>query len=102
MSLDEKRAARDGALDELMDAIRQALVNVLDPLIPQGARCALIDFPAHPNVGDSAIWLGERAYLRNRGVAMVYTCDVRNYSRRLLDRTVDDGTILIHGGRSEE
>ena len=92
------RTARDGSLNELMDAIRQALVNVLDPLIPKGARCALIDFPAHPNVGDSAIWLGERAYLRDRGVDIVYTCDVGNYSRRQLERTSDDGTILIHGG----
>ena len=98
MPTDENRTARDGSLNELMDAIRQALVNVLDPLIPEGSRCALIDFPAHPNVGDSAIWLGERAYLRQRGAAMVYTCDVRNYSRRLLERTVGDGTILLHGG----
>jgi pyruvyl transferase EpsO len=82
-----------------MNAIRQALVNVLDPLIPEGARCALIDFPAHPNVGDSAIWLGERAYLRDRGVAVVYTCDAGNYSRQQLERTCDDdATILIHGG----
>jgi pyruvyl transferase EpsO len=85
-------------LNASIDGIRQALVDALDPLIPQRARCALIDFPAHPNVGDSAIWLGERAYLRSRGVVVAYTCDVKNYSKRHLDRSLGEGTILIHGG----
>ena len=82
----------------LINNIRQTLVDALDRLIPERARCALIDFPAHPNVGDSAIWLGERAYLRQRGVNVAYTCDVRNYSKSHLERSIGDGTILIHGG----
>ena len=48
---------------------------------------ALIDFPAHPNVGDSAIWLGERAYLRRRGADVAYTCDIKNYSKSRLARS---------------
>jgi exopolysaccharide biosynthesis predicted pyruvyltransferase EpsI len=85
-------------LNALIEGTRQALIEALDPLIPAGARCALIDFPAHPNVGDSAIWLGERAYLRQRGVNVAYTCDLQNYSKSHLERSIGDGTILIHGG----
>jgi pyruvyl transferase EpsO len=78
--------------------LKRAVADTLDRLIPKGSRCALVDFPAHPNVGDSAIWLGERAYLRGRGVTVAYTCDLHNYSRKLLDRALGDGPILIHGG----
>ena len=81
-----------------IEGTRQALIDALDPLIPERARCALIDFPAHPNVGDSAIWLGERAYLRQRGVNVAYTCDIKNYSKSHLERSIGDGTILINGG----
>lgn len=81
-----------------LNRLKRAIADTLDPLIPNGSRCALVDFPAHPNVGDSAIWLGERAYLRERGVTVAYTCDRRNYSRARLDRTLGDGAILIHGG----
>jgi len=81
-----------------LDWWKQSLEDTLNALIPYGSRCALIDFPAHSNVGDSAIWLGERAYLRARGVTVAYTCDLHNYSRALLDRRLGSGTILIHGG----
>jgi exopolysaccharide biosynthesis predicted pyruvyltransferase EpsI len=86
------------SLTDSLGRIRQSLTDVLDPLIPRRSRCALVDFPAHPNVGDSAIWLGERAYLRDRGVVVAYTCDIKNYSKPQLDRLIGDGSILIHGG----
>ena len=86
-------------LTTLINNIRQTLVDALDWLIPERARCALIDFPAHPNVGDSAIWLGERADLRQRGVTG------RLHLRRQELLQVPFGTylsakvrFLIHGG----
>ena len=83
----------------LLDQLRREIAVVLDPLIPESSRCALVDFPAHPNVGDSSIWLGERAYLRDRRVTVTYTCDINNYLKADLARALDDGgTILIHGG----
>lgn len=80
------------------DRFRQSIADVLHPLIPAGSLCALVDFPAHPNVGDSAIWLGEKAYLRDRGVRVAFTCDTKNYSKAPLEDAVGDGTVLIHGG----
>lgn len=42
----------------------EAIRAALDALVPDVAPLALLDFPNHANVGDSAIWLGELAYLR--------------------------------------
>jgi len=82
----------------LIGSLGQAIERVLDPLVPRGSHCALLDFPAYPNVGDSAIWLGERAYLRRRGVRVVYTCQQSSYSAPQLARRLRDGIILIQGG----
>jgi exopolysaccharide biosynthesis predicted pyruvyltransferase EpsI len=60
---------------------------------------ALVGFPNHPNVGDSAIWLGERAWLRLAGHRLVYCADFISYSRRAMSRVLGrDGVILLHGG----
>jgi exopolysaccharide biosynthesis predicted pyruvyltransferase EpsI len=78
--------------------LRAQALDVLCRLLVPGTRCALVDFPHHANVGDSAIWLGERALLRRAGVEVAYTCDVTSFrSQDLLDQ-VPAGTILIHGG----
>jgi exopolysaccharide biosynthesis predicted pyruvyltransferase EpsI len=83
----------------LLDRARRAVAEVLNSLISSGSRCALVDFPAHANVGDSAIWLGERAYLRDRRVSVAYSCDAKNYVKEDLARALDvTETILIHGG----
>ena len=66
---------------------KQFIVNVqtqasvvLDALIPSDAHIILLDYPHHPNVGDSLIWLGEIAYLNNRGLKPSYVCDYQNYN----------------------
>ena len=90
-------AASPGAR-ELIASLARTIHEVLDPLVPRGARCALLDFPAYSNVGDSAIWLGERAYLRGRRARIVYTCQLSDYSRWELARGLGDGVILLGGG----
>jgi exopolysaccharide biosynthesis predicted pyruvyltransferase EpsI len=71
---------------------------VLRPLFPAGVSCALIDFPNHSNVGDSAIWLGETCWLRGNGVKIVYACDFETYSREQMAIRLGEGAILLHGG----
>ena len=71
------------------------LRETLDAEIPAGARVALLDYPNHENVGDSAIWLGEMTYLAERGARVVYHCDLRSYDRRHLP---DVDVVLLHGG----
>ncbi|MDQ3934520.1 MAG: polysaccharide pyruvyl transferase family protein [Actinomycetota bacterium] len=79
---------------ELMERARMAVGSLLSP----GEPCALVDFPCHSNVGDSAIWLGERELLRWAGTPVVYTCDLESFSEQDLRSCLPDGTILIHGG----
>lgn len=71
---------------------------VLAPLIGD-APLAIVDFPDIRNVGDSAIWVGEIAYLRDRHKkAPRYTSVISNFSEQELDRAMPDGPIFIHGG----
>jgi exopolysaccharide biosynthesis predicted pyruvyltransferase EpsI len=84
---------------------RQAIIRlqrdideVLTPFVA-AKKCALIDFPNHPNVGDSAIWVGEQAFLSKLNVRPAYVCTTRNRDWDALERAIGpDGTILIHGG----
>ncbi len=76
----------------------EAIDRALRPLLQRGSRCALLDFPNYPNVGDNAIWLGELEYLRRAGVEIVYRSDQVAYSREQLAARIGDGTILLSGG----
>jgi exopolysaccharide biosynthesis predicted pyruvyltransferase EpsI len=78
--------------------VRNALLETLGRLIEPGTRCALVDFPKHANVGDSAIWLGERKLLRDLGADLVYVCDLATFAEEDLKRLLPTGTILLHGG----
>ena len=63
------------------------------------APIALLDFPDHGNVGDSAIWLGERRLLRNLGTSVAYAASIASFVPSALERMVGvNGTILLHGG----
>src|SRR5262249_24794579 len=75
-----------------------AIDRVLRPLLPPGTSCALLDFPNHANVGDSAIWLGETEWLRRNGVHVVFACDMEHYSPERLAARLGGGVILLHGG----
>lgn len=72
--------------------------TVLGSLIPLGATVALIDFPNHSNVGDSAIWLGELDYLSNIGCRPKYSCDKFNYNPDIIKSYSCDQGLLLHGG----
>lgn len=96
--LDAEAAATHAAL---LGSLRATLLGTLAPLVAGASRTALIDFPAHSNVGDSAIWLGALTALRALGApAPAYTCDAATYDRAALARALGDGTILFTGGGS--
>ena len=84
--------------NDLIAELATKLDDILAPLLPVGKPCALLDFPAYANVGDSAIWLGEIEYLRKRKVPIVYACDIATYSPTLLADRLGGGTILLSGG----
>ncbi|MBI5709221.1 MAG: polysaccharide pyruvyl transferase family protein [Candidatus Eisenbacteria bacterium] len=82
----------------MLAALAHAIEDVLVPLVPVDRPVALLDFPQVPNVGDSVIWLGARAFLARRGIRPCYTCSHRSYSPAGLARRIGDGTILLSGG----
>nr|WP_096788020.1 polysaccharide pyruvyl transferase family protein [Rhodobacter sp. CZR27] len=84
---------------EVIFRLQAAIDAALAPVLPALAAepFALLDFPDHANVGDSAIWLGELAWLtRNAGRAPALTCRFDDPADRL-DR-LPPGPILLHGG----
>ena len=66
---------------------------------PPGTPYALVDFPDHPNVGDSAIWLGEIAMLRAVGAGdPAYVCRWDDFDEAAFRDACPTGPIFIHGG----
>lgn len=83
---------------QLLQTLNARLAAVLDPLLVGVRRCSLLDFPQHGNVGDSAIWLGERAFLAQRGIRVTYLCDTRSWRPEALATRPRDEVVLLHGG----
>lgn len=80
---------------ELQDMVHDCLkdyVSVDEPV-------AMVDFPDYKNVGDSAIWLGQMAYLSSRfGKSPSYISALPDHSHDKLDEAMPSGPILITGG----
>jgi len=78
--------------------LEAVLRETFDNEIPLGSNVALLDYPNHENVGDSAIWLGEMVYLGERKCSVAYHCDLKSYDPRHLRRHPDAEILLLHGG----
>lgn len=64
-----------------------------------GSRYALVDFPDHANVGDSAIWLGELAMLRAiTGRDPCYVSTWHDFDLDAFRSACPDGVLFLHGG----
>ena len=78
--------------------MQQLYADALCDLAPAGQPYALLDWPDHPNVGDTAIWLGEIEALRSltgRDPSFV----TREYQPAdKSKRCLQDGTVFLHGG----
>ena len=83
----------DAAIARLRSRLDAALTPLLD-----GADIALVDYPDHSNVGDSAIWLGETAFFRDRGLQPAYASTIGSHDHDALAAALPEGTIFLHGG----
>jgi len=85
----------------LVASLGRVIEDTLRPLVPPDRPLAIVDFPNYPNVGDSAIYLGQLACLRALGLrAPRFICDLATYDRHALAGAVRSGTILLTGGGS--
>jgi pyruvyl transferase EpsO len=89
--------AQVAELPRLQTMANQAF-ETLATMIPEGSVCALLDHPDYPNVGDSAIWLGQREFLRSRNVRVAYSCSIKTFDEGALRRALPRGIVLIQGG----
>jgi pyruvyl transferase EpsO len=88
----EPRLALIAELEAAIHACLKAHVREDEPV-------AILDFPDIRNCGDSAIWLGEMAYLANRhGKRPAYVSRMDDFSADQLRRAAPVGPIFIHGG----
>ena len=79
----------------LQDALRDALANV----IPAGGEYALLDFPNHSNIGDSAIYVGESLLCREHfGKEPKLVCVASDGEMDRLSRLDPAVILLLHGG----
>jgi len=84
---------------ELISRQRALLTHRIERLVDRGASYALIDFPQHANVGDNAIWLGERALLAEIiGDEPAYVCTYKSFDAEALEAACPTGPIFLHGG----
>ncbi len=83
----------------IIQTLQDKIHALLAPHMPSGGKLALLDFPDHPNVGDSAIWLGEIAYLKRwHRTTPRYVCTVENFRHEDLRAALPTGPIFLHGG----
>lgn len=83
----------------LIARLENAIHDCLKDYIAADASLAILDFPDIRNCGDSAIWLGEMAYLATRhGKRPAYVSRMDDFSGEQLRRSVPTGPIFIHGG----
>lgn len=81
-----------------VDEAQARIADILARAVPDGPL-ALLDCPSYPNVGDNAIWAGEREALRQAGLpSPAYSCTLESYDPAELRRRVPGGTILLSGG----
>jgi pyruvyl transferase EpsO len=74
---------------QIIAKLQAKIHQVLEPLTSK--RFAILDFPNHANVGDSAIWLGEMIYFKKREIRNFYVCTQQN-------ERIPEGIIFLHGG----
>ena len=83
----------------LISTHRDCLRQIYAQHLRWGSPYALVDFPDHANVGDSAIWLGELVLLRAiTGRDPSYVSAWHDFDRDAFLHSCPDGPVLIHGG----
>lgn len=75
------------------------LKNAIATLLNPNDEYALLDFPDQPNVGDSAIWVGECALFNEFfGKKPRYVCTIYDFDPEQFLKEHPQGPILLHGG----
>ncbi len=84
---------------DVIARLQGVIHDCLKDYVSRDEPLAILDFPDIRNCGDSAIWLGEMAYLSDRyGKRPAYVSRIDDFSAEDLERVMPTGPIFIHGG----
>lgn len=84
---------------QVIDDQRSRLEALYGSHVSSGSEYALVDFPDHANVGDSAIWVGEIEILKSiTGREPVYVSRHDNFELNKFNKACPKGVLFIHGG----
>jgi exopolysaccharide biosynthesis predicted pyruvyltransferase EpsI len=78
--------------------MRKTALGALKP-VATNVPYALLDYPDHANVGDTAIWLGTLELLRElNGRPPAYVATLKNFDARRCGTLIGEGTVYLLGG----
>ncbi len=83
---------------DLLPALRGILHKSVVEAVGRASHYVLLDHPTHWNVGDHAIWLGERKLLTHAGLRLSNAASMRSIDWAVLEATNPEHPIVIHGG----
>ena len=83
---------------EIFEKLQRMLLTSIECAVPRGSRVALVDYSRSTNVGDNAIWLGQRKVLHELGTKIVYVSEPGYYNRNKMRRALGDGIVVMQGG----
>lgn len=78
--------------------LREHLHRSVAGVFPEVGPCALVGYPAHGNIGDHILWLGQSELLRSIGMRIEHVCDDRTYSPAKIRAECPSGPIVLTGG----
>ncbi len=81
-------------INRLQGLISKCHADLFDP----SERFALLNFPNHTNIGDSAIWLGALAYFDRHRARPSYVSEMSTFDGERMNAAIGHGRIFINGG----
>lgn len=96
---DRDPTAVEPTSDVVAERLGRRVLETCREVLADARGVAVVGFPDHGNVGDSAIWLGQLAVLRELGLGRPrYVSGRRTYDRNTLRRRLRDGDVLLLSG----
>ena len=87
-----------GVDPDAIGALKRQFVAALRHAIGDSTAWRILDFPFHPNCGDSLIYLGELAALKEIGVEILAVSDAEGFRPEHYLSLPPDTVMLFHGG----
>lgn len=95
----KKMAQENYSTESLVQSQITLLRNAIAGLLKPNDEYALLDFPDQPNVGDSAIWVGECVLFNEFfGKKPRYVCTIYDFDAEQFLKAHPQGPIFLHGG----